>query len=383
MDVRASILSEVHGPWHTETIEIDDPHPYEVRVKMAFSGMCHSDLHLQTGALSQSPVALEMISGRPTMFPIIGGHEGSGVVDSIGEGVTSVKVGDHVATSFIPSCGKCEYCVSGRPYICDMAAGTLAGPMISDSTWRHHLGDTNVNRMCNLGTFAEYIVVHEASVIRVESWYDLRAAALLSCGISTGFGAAVNRGGVKPGDVVAVIGCGGLGSAAIQGALHAGARAVVAIDTNQSKIDRAMKIGATHGSTTTLEAAFTILPDLTWGKNCDVVIITVGEATSEIIEQARSITAKGGVVVAAGLAAWDQTSVELNLFMFSMMNQELRGTVFGSEAPRIQIPRLLRLHHEGKFMIDELVTQEYSLDDVQKGYDDLEAGENIRGVIRF
>ena len=159
---------------------------------------------------------------------------------------------------------------------------------------------TNVNRMCNLGTFAEYIVVHEASVIRVEPWYDLRAAALLSCGISTGFGAAVNRGGVKPGDVVAVIGCGGLGSAAIQGALHAGARAVIAIDTNQSKIDRAMKIGATHGSTTTLEAAFTILPDLTWGKNCDVVIITVGEATSEIIEQARSITAKGGVIVAAG-----------------------------------------------------------------------------------
>ncbi len=212
-----------------------------------------------------------------------------------------------------------------------MAAGTLAGPMISDGTWRHHLGETNVNRMCNLGTFAEYIVVHEASVIRVEPWYDLRAAALLSCGISTGFGAAVNRGGVKPGDVVAVIGCGGLGSAAIQGALHAGARAVVAIDTNQSKVDRAMKIGATHGSTTTLDAAFTILPDLTWGKNCDVVIITVGEATSEIIEQARSITAKGGVVVAAGLAAWDQTSVDLNLFMFSMMNQELRGTVFGSD----------------------------------------------------
>ena len=209
MDVRASILSEVHGPWHTETVEIDDPHAYEVRVKMAFSGLCHSDLHLQTGALAQSTVALEMISGRPTMFPIIGGHEGSGVVDSVGEGVTSVKVGDHVATSFIPSCGKCEYCISGRPYICDMAAGTLAGPMISDGTWRHHLGETNVNRMCNLGTFAEYIVVHEASVIRVESWYDLRAAALLSCGISTGFGAAVNRGGVKPGDVVAVLGCGG------------------------------------------------------------------------------------------------------------------------------------------------------------------------------
>src|SRR6202142_3180786 len=383
MDVKASILSELDVPWHTETVEIDDPHPYEVRVKVAFSGLCHSDRHLQTGSLAQSPDALAMISGRPTMFPIIGGHEGSGVVDAVGDGVTSVKPGDHVATSFIPSCGKCEYCISGRPYICDMAAGTLAGPMISDGTWRHHLGDTNVNRMCNLGTFAEYIVAHEASVIRVEPWYDLRAAALLSCGISTGFGGAATRGGGQPGDAVAASGCGGLGSAAIQGALHAGARAVLAIDTNQSKIDRAMKIGATHGSTTTLEAAFTILPDLTWGKNCDVVIITVGEATSEIIEQARSILAKGGVIVAAGLAAWDQTSVELNLFMFSMMNQELRGTVLGCEAPRLQVAGLLRLQNEGKFMIDDLVTREYSLDEVQKGYDDLKAGENIRGVIRF
>jgi S-(hydroxymethyl)glutathione dehydrogenase/alcohol dehydrogenase len=255
--------------------------------------------------------------------------------------------------------------------------------MISDGTWRHHLGDVNLNRMCNLGTFAEYMVVHEASVIRVEPWYDLRAVALVSCGLSTGFGAAVNRGGVRPGDVVAVIGCGGLGSAAIQGAVHAGARAVVAIDTNQSKIDRALKIGATHGSTSTLDTAFTILPDLTMGKNCDVVVITVGEITNEIVEQARSITAKGGVVVIASIAPWNMTSIDLNVFMFSMMNQELRGTVFGSTAPRLQIPKLLRLHHEGKFMIDELVTQEYSLDEVQKGYDDLEAGENIRGVVRF
>ncbi len=383
MQVKASILTEVHGPWHAEIVEIDEPHAFEVKVKMAFSGLCHSDEHLRTGDLSQDPGVLELVSGRPTMFPIIGGHEGSGVVESVGEGVTSVKPGDHVATSFIPSCGKCEYCISGRPYICDMAAGTLAGPMMSDGTWRHRIGDVDLNRMCQLGTFAEYIVVHEASVIRVEPWYDLRAAALLSCGVSTGFGAAVNRGGVKPGDVVAVIGCGGLGSAAIQGAVHAGARAVIAIDTNQSKVDRAMKIGATHGCATALDAAFNILPDLSWGKNCDVVIITVGAPTGEIVEEARSITAKGGVVVFTSLAAFNLRDVQLNLFMFSMMNQELRGTVFGSEAPRIQIPRLLRLHHEGKFMIDELVTQEYSIDEVQRGYDDLESGANIRGVIRF
>ena len=158
-----------------------------------------------------------------------------------------------------------------------------------------------MNRVCQLGTFSEYIVVHEASLIRIDPWYDLRAAALISCGVSTGFGAAVSRGGTKPGDTVAVIGCGGVGSGAIQGAVHAGARAVIAIDTDQSKVDRALKIGATHGCATTLDAAFNILPELTRGKNCDVTIITVGVLTGELIEQARSITAKGGVVVATRL----------------------------------------------------------------------------------
>jgi len=301
----------------------------------------------------------------------------------VGENVTTVKEGDHVAVSFVPSCGRCEYCASGRQYLCDLGAYTLMGPMISDGTWRHHLGDIDLNRMCQLGTFSEYIVVNEASLIRIEPWYDLRAAALISCGLSTGFGSAVSRGGVKPGDTVAVIGCGGVGSGAIQGAVHAGARAVIAIDTNQSKIDRALKIGATHGCTTTLEAAFGILPELTSGKNCDVTIITVGVLTGELIEQARSITAKGGVVVTTSIAPYDQTTVDLNLFMFAMLNQELRGTIFGSESPRVQIPRLLRLHHEGKLHVDDLITKEYDLDGVQQGYDDLESGENLRGVVRF
>jgi S-(hydroxymethyl)glutathione dehydrogenase/alcohol dehydrogenase len=383
MQVKAAIVTETHGPWHTELIEIDEPRASEVKVKMAFSGLCFSDEHLRHGDIGMSPEVMTMISGRESMFPVIGGHEGSGVVESVGAGVTSLKPGDHVAVSFVPSCGKCEYCLSGRQYICDMGSTILAGPMISDGTWRHHYGEENLNRMCQIGSFSEFIVVHEASLIRIEPWYDLRAAALISCGISTGFGSAVNRGDVKPGDTVAVIGCGGVGSGAIQGAAIAGARAVIAIDTNQSKIDRALKIGATHGCATTLDAAFNILPELTWGKNCDVVIITVDNLTSELLEQARSITAKGGVIVATSLAANTLTSIEFNMTMFAMSNQELRGTVFGSENPRIQVPRLLRLHHEGKFHIDELITKEYTIDQVQDAADDLASGENLRGVIRF
>jgi NDMA-dependent alcohol dehydrogenase len=383
MQVQASLVTELNGPWHTETIEIDEPHAFEVKVKMSFAGLCHSDEHLRTGDLVPDEQVVQILSGRSSIYPVIGGHEGSGVVESVGENVTTVKPVDHVAVSFVPSCGRCEYCASGRGYICDLGAHTLMGPMIADGTWRHHLGDVDLNRMCQLGTFADYVVAHEASVIRIEPWYDLRAAALLSCGISTGFGSAVNRGGTKPGDTVAVIGCGGVGSGAIQGAVHAGARAVIAIDSNQSKVDRALKIGATHGCTTTLEAAFGILPELTMGKNCDVTIITTGVLTGELVEEARSITAKGGVIVATAVAPLSQTTVELNLAMLSLMNQELRGTIFGSESPRVQIPRLLRLHHEGKLHVDDLITQEYGLDGVQQGYDDLASGENLRGVIRF
>ncbi len=386
MKVDASIVSERRGPWHTETIEIDAPHAHEVRVKMAFAGLCQSDEHLRSGSMLPDGTILEMISGRPSAYPAIGGHEGSGIVDSAGEDVTGFQSGDHVAASFIPSCGRCQYCASGRQYLCDLGAHTLVGPMIADHTWRHHLGDLDLNRMCQLGTFSQYIVVHEASLIRIEPWYDLRAAALISCGISTGFGSAASRGGTKPGDTVAVIGCGGVGSGAIQGAVHAGARAVIAIDTNPSKVERALKIGATHGCASALDAAFNILPELTMGKNCDVVIITVDSFDGEqpeLIEQARSITAKGGVVVVTTLAPFGHVTLNLDIFGLSMYNQEIRGTVFGSESPRVQIPRLLRLHHEGKLFIDELITREYALDEIQQGYDDLASGENVRGVVRF
>ena len=383
MDVKAAVVTEVNGPWRTEMIEIDEPKSNEVKVKMAFAGMCYSDESLRNGGISHVPEILEALTGRTTIFPVIGGHEGSGVVEAIGAGVTSLQVGDHVTVSFVPSCGKCEYCLSGRSYICDMGAAILAGPMISDGTWRHRLGDVNLNRMCQVGAFSEYIVVHEASLIRIESWWDLRAAALISCGISTGFGSAVNRGGVKPGDTVAVVGCGGVGSGAIMGAAHAGARNIIAIDIEPSKVERAMKIGATHGASNALEAAFSFLADLTTGRNCDVVILTPGRLTGELVEEARSILGKGGTIVATAIAPFTQTQVDLNLAMLTLYNQEIKGTVFGSEPPRVQIPRLLRLHHEGRLFIDEMITREYSIDEVNQGYLDLEDGHNVRGVVRF
>jgi S-(hydroxymethyl)glutathione dehydrogenase/alcohol dehydrogenase len=382
MKVKAGIITELNGPWHTETIDIDEPKAHEVKVKMSFAGMCHSDEHARTGDMGAPPEVLNLL-GVPSMFPLVGGHEGSGVVESVGPDVQGLAAGDHVTVSFIPSCGRCEYCASGRTYLCDLGARTLVGPMISDGTWRHHFEGQPLNRYAQLGTFSEYIVVHEASLVKIDEWYDLRAAALISCGIATGFGSAAFRGGVKPGDVVAIIGCGGVGSGAIQGAVHAGARAVIAIDTNASKVDRALKIGATHGAASAVEAAFSFLPELTMGRNCDVVILTPGRLTGELIEQGRSILGKGSTMVATAIAPFQQTQVDINLAMFTLYNQSLLGTVFGSVAPRVQIPRLLRLHHEGRLIIDDLITREYTIDEVNQGYLDLEDGKNVRGVVRF
>ena len=382
MKVRASMVSAKGDPWKTEEIDIDDPHAHEVRVKMAYAGMCKSDEHLRHGGMGAAPEILAMMSPNGTMFPAVGGHEGAGIVESVGPEVRDFAPGDYVAASFIPSCGKCHFCSTGRPYICDLNATTLVGPMISDGTYRHHLGEESVNRMCQLGTFSEYIVVNEASLVKVDTGVNLRAAALISCGLSTGFGAAVDRAQVRPGEVVIVAGCGGVGSGAIQGARIAGAGAIIAVDPIPFKLDSAKVIGATHTCASLLEAAF-IAAELTRGRLADAVILTPDTLTGDMILEATQALSKGGRVVAVGLANHEARDVKMDLFLFAMQNQALLGTVFGSASPRVQIPRLLELYRDGKFLIDEIVTKEYALDEVQQGYDDLAAGRNIRGVVKF
>ncbi len=381
MKIRAAVCSGLHEPWKTEEVEIDAPHAHEVRVQMAYAGMCHSDEHLRTGDISVEPEILSVF-GVDSLFPCIGGHEGAGVVVEVGEGVETVAVGDHVASAFMPACGICFWCASGRQHLCDLGMYTLAGPMMSDLTWRHHLGDANVNRMTQLGTFAEYMVVNEASLVKIDPNASLKAAALISCGLSTGFGSAVDRAKVHPGETVVVVGCGGVGSGALQGARLAGARYIIAVDPIPFKLDKAKKIGATHTANSILEANL-MLPELTEGRMADVVILTPGVLTGDLIAPAMALASKDGRVVTTAIAPFNQNQVDLNLFNFAMYNQTLMGTVFGSVSPRVQIPNLLRLYDAGMLEVDDLITREYSLDQVQDGYDDLAAGTNIRGIVTF
>jgi S-(hydroxymethyl)glutathione dehydrogenase/alcohol dehydrogenase len=254
--------------------------------------------------------------------------------------------------------------------------------MISDGTWRYRLRGQNLNRMGQLGTFADAMVCHENSVVKIDPDADLRAAALISCGIATGFGAAVQRGSVRPGEVVVVAGCGGVGSGALQGARIAGARAIVAVDPLPFKQESAVKLGATHTAASLQEAA-PLVAGITNGRMADVVVLTPGTLTGDLLVPACSIASKDGRIVLTALAPFQQVDVKLNLFGVAMWNQSLLGTVFGSVSPRVQIPRLLTLYSRGLLQIDELVTREYELEAVQQGYDDLHAGLNIRGVVKL
>jgi NDMA-dependent alcohol dehydrogenase len=381
MTTRAAVCTGLDEPWKTEEVEIDPPGNREIRVKMVYAGHVPLRRAPADGDISAPPEVLEMI-GVKSMFPVIGGHEGSGVVTEVGTNVTQVALGDHVAVSFIPSCGTCHWCASGRQNLCDLGMATLAGGMISDGTFRYHLAGEDLNRMAQLGTFADEMVCHENSVVRIDPWANMKAAALISCGISTGFGSAVDRAKVKPGETVVVIGCGGVGSGAIQGARIAGARTVIAVDPVAFKQEKAKEVGATHAVSSIVDAQF-LLPELTQGRNADVVILTPGVLHGDMIAAACGLGSKDARVVVTAISPFHAMDVKLNLFNFAMFNQALLGTVFGSQSPRVQVPNLLNLFEAGQLKIDEIITQEYTLDQVQQGYDDQAAGTIIRGVVKF
>jgi S-(hydroxymethyl)glutathione dehydrogenase/alcohol dehydrogenase len=371
-NTRAAVLWNHKEEWKVEDMVIDDPGPGEVLLDTAYAGMCHSDEHAVTGDL---PLP---------WFPFIGGHEGSAVVAAVGDGVKSVEVGDHVAMSFIPSCGHCRFCSTGRQALCDDGAKLFDNQMMTREAGdvSHKIGDREAARFAQLGTFCEDLLVAETSVVKVEKDLPLDVVALVSCGVATGWGSAVHRAEVKPGDNVAVIGIGGVGINAVQGARMAGAKRIIAIDPVEFKREKAMEMGATH-TYSSVDEALAAVPDLTWGEMCQAAIITTGEVTGDMLDPALGMVDKGGCLVVTSLANMFQSEAQVNLFMLSMMNKSILGTVFGSGNPRADIPALLSMYREGVLKLDELITNRYTLDDVNQGYEDMRAGKNIRGVIEF
>ncbi|HET7722124.1 MAG TPA: NDMA-dependent alcohol dehydrogenase, partial [Acidimicrobiales bacterium] len=347
---------------------------------LAASGLCHSDEHLVTGDMVLDPEIAGMMGLE--QLPCIGGHEGAGEVVEVGPGVTSVKPGDHVVLGFIPSCGRCPSCARGRQHVCDLGAFLLAGRQVTDFTARHHSKDgKDLGIICCTGTFSPYTVVSEATCVKIDDHIPLDKAALVGCGVTTGWGSATYAAGVQSGETVVIFGIGGIGMNAVQGAALAGARHVVAVDPVEWKRDAALTFGATHTAATWEEAQATI-SEITWGANADKAILTTGVVTGDQIAPMMGMVAKGGRAVVTGVANMMAMDVQLNLFDLAMQRKELVGCIFGNANPRYDIPRLLRLYDEGKYKLDELITTEYKLDDVNQGYQDMRDGKNIRGLIR-
>lgn len=372
MKVRGAVISQVPGKYEVMNLELDDPRQDEIRVKMVASGLCHSDDHATTGDI---PLA---------SMPFAGGHEGGGIVDAVGPHTTGYAPGDKVIFSFLPACGKCRWCATGHQNLCNLGAGLLLGSRWDDpASYRLHLEDgTPVGQMCGVSTFCEYTTVSVASAVKVPGDTPLEVACLLGCGVSTGWGAAVNTGDVRPGDTVIVMGVGGIGASAVQGSVHAGASAVIAVDPVPFKREAVQQFGATHAVASMAEAA-SLARDFTAGQGADVAIITVGVLDGQHVAEAFSAIRKQGSVIVTALGDMTAVGLPIPLGELTLFEKSIKGSLFGSCSPTADIPRMLDLYRSGMLKLDELVTTRYDLDDVARGYEDMHSGRNIRGVVVF
>src|SRR6202451_728751 len=366
MKTRAAILRGTGQDFEITELDLDGPKTGEVLIRYVAAGLCHSDEHLRHGDIVPR-------------FPLVGGHEGAGVIEEVGEGVTRLAPGDHVICSFLPVCGHCRWCSTGKSNLCDMGATILDG-CLPDGTYRFHQGGEDLGGMCMLGTFSEYSVISENSAVKVDPDLPLDKVVLIGCGVPTGFGSAVHAAATEPGDTIAIYGIGGIGINAVQGAALAGAVNVVAIDPLANKREAAEQLGATHSFATAGEAALAI-HGLTRGVMGDKAIITTGVVTTEVVTDAFNTIRKGGTVVITGLADLASNNIQLNSSMLTLMEKRIQGSLFGSGDPFHDIPMMVELYRSGDLKLDELITTTYTLDDINQGYQDMLDGKNIRGLI--
>lgn len=370
MKTKGALVWSLDQPWSIEEIEIGDPRKGEVKVALEAAGLCHSDHHLLTGDI---PTAA---------YPILGGHEGAGIITEVGPGVEGLAIGDHIVLSFIPACGKCPACQAGMRNLCDLGMGLLSGASVSDGSFRVQAKGQNVIPMSLVGTFSPYVVVHETSVVKIDPTIPFEVACLVGCGVTTGYGSSVRSAKVGPGDDVAIIGVGGVGNAALQGARIAGARRIFAIDPVEWKREQALKFGATH-TFPDVASAMAGIAEVTEGRMAKKVIVTVGRVEGHELESWMQLTAKGGTCVLTAMGEVLASDVTLNLAGLTLLQKSLQGSIFGGGNPQFDIPELLTLYKLGILNLDDMVTREYRLEEINDGYRDMLEGRNIRGVIRY
>lgn len=361
---RAVLCRELNKPVVVEEITVDPPKRGEVMVKLGACGVCHSDLSAINGT-----IALPL--------PLVLGHEAAGVVEEVGEGVSTVKRGERVAFSFIYMCGACRFCLAGRPVLCLEQGKALTTPLEGTPRTRDAAGKP-LNIFSGCGTMAEYATVSAQNVIGIDAKIPLECAALVGCAVTTGVGAVFNTAKIAPGCSVAVFGCGGVGLSVIQGARIAGAERIIAIDTLEPKLAMARKFGATD-TILSGEDPVKTLKKLTGG-GPDYAFECVG--SGELAAAAYRAIRRGGLAVVVGVAKpADSTSVRSMTLVFE--EKTLTGSYFGSCVPRIDFPRMFGLYLAGQLKLEELITRRYSIDEAPQAFADLQSGKNARGVIVF
>ncbi len=366
MKIRASVLSGLGQECRVEEVELLPPQRGEVLVRMAAAGICHSDLHVTDGVIKKP-------------FPIILGHEGAGVVEEIGEGVTLVKRGDRVIISWVPDCGRCPFCITGRSNLCDSRVPYSAGTM-ADGTVRARLNGQPVYHFAGSSTYAEYTVVHEQGAIPITTDVPLSVMALVGCAVTTGVGAVINTAAVEPGSAVAVFGCGGVGLNAIQGAALVNAAPIIAVDRVRYKLELARQFGATHTVNAEEEEPVQAITRLTDGRGADYSFEAIGNPS--VMAQAFRALRKGGTAVAIGIGGPD-AEIPIPAQWLVYGERRLVGSFYGSARPRVEFERMLRLYRAGKLKLDELISCRIGLEDVNEAFAAMRAGEVARSVIEF
>jgi NDMA-dependent alcohol dehydrogenase len=369
MRSQAAILWPETDRWSVEDIEVDPPRTEEeVLVRMMASGMCHSDEHCVTGDLRVAR-------------PLIGGHEGAGVVEAVGAGCTGLAPGDHVVFGFVPACGHCPSCAAGHSNLCDSGA-RITGGLQADRTTRAHARGQDLHTMLCLGTFSHHTVVNVMSCIKIPEDIPFELACLVGCGVTTGWGSSVYAAEVRPGDTVVVIGIGGIGAAALQGARLAGAQRIVAVDPSQLKRDQSARFGATHTSPS-IQEALDLVREVTRGRMANKVICAMGVGHGDQMAGIMALCAKRGTVVVTNIHPPRETEVKLSLVDLTLMEKRLVGSIFGTANIRSDIPLLLDLYRQGQLDLEGMVTRTYPLAGINQGYQDMREAKNIRGVLVY
>jgi S-(hydroxymethyl)glutathione dehydrogenase / alcohol dehydrogenase len=359
--MKAAVFHAPHQPLTIEEVAIERPQSREVLLRTAFAGLCHSDLHFMEGLY-------------PIPTPVVLGHESSAIVEAVGDGVTYVKPGDRVITCPSVFCGTCPQCVTGHPNLCENTEVKMPAGAARRMTWKGQV----MNQFANLSSFGEQMLVHENAVVKIADDIPLDRAALVGCGVITGVGAVFNAAKVEPGATVAVIGCGGIGLSAVNGAAMAGAERIIAIDTVPSKLEVARQMGATDTVNASNVDPVEQIRDMTGG-GVHYSFEAIG--TKATAEQSFQMLRPGGTATIIGMVPFG-VKIELHGADF-LRERKIQGTSMGSNRFRVDMPRLLSLWRQGRLKLDYLISGKLRLDQINEGYVALKSGAPVRQLIDF